>query len=393
MMSERAQGTDRGIVRTDEPIDVLEAVLEAARTHDRPDLVQRLQSARRDLGAVLLAGKDRADVARVAEQAARSLQVDLLTRRAELTDPARSARVAAELDRARARWRSAKDAAEDWPLVLGEGFAALNSDLEFGVRTRGRAVLTAAEEGIDQGDPGKHRKTLESWVQEHLTLEAGNVQGLLSAGVGRVTGQLASSLQLDRPPAAQLALTPPDQLVAGLSPWSVPVTSRGSWSSRLLTVGMPSYGGLMMALVLSRYLGLHLSNWMMAGIAVVLSLVMGGAALAGDRGRLLDRRRGEAKMAVRSRIDEFSMALAKQVRDTLRGQQSQLRSAVAADASARIRQAGEELDAAEDAAEALDRGGRELAEVEADLVRTAELCDRARGLLDVPAARRLFPVP
>jgi hypothetical protein len=286
-----------------------------------------------------------------------------------------------------------QEAAQQWPQVLGEGFAALNSDLEFEVRNRGRAALAAAEAAIEDGDPVRHGTALAGWLTERMAYEAAQVQELIEDGVRRAGEQVAS--RLGRPVRSEVPLPAPQQLVDGLPAWSMPKAAGGPVSARLLTVGMPCYGGLMMAFVVSRYLHVQLSWWVTAGLAVLLSVAMGGAALAGDRGRLLDRRRGEAKMAVRGRVDEFSMALGKQVRDALRTHQFQLRAIAAELESRRVREARRALDEAEDAAGAVDAAGADLAAVEAELVATAELGERARCLLGGAAPspeRRLHPV-
>src|SRR3954468_9981437 len=77
-------------------------------------------------------------------------------------------------------------------------------------------------------------------------------------------------------------------------------------------------------------------------------------------------------MAVRGRLDEFQMALGKQVRDALRSQQSALRAAATAAASARTYEVRAEMEAADRAAETADRGV-EVGDIETALLAAASL--------------------
>jgi hypothetical protein len=252
---------------------------------------------------------------------------------------------------AQARYRTAQQIAQDWPQKLGEGIAALTSDLEFELRSRVRGVLADAEVCIDRGDPVRHRDELERWLRDRLVFEATREQALLVTGVHRIGEQMAllAGTGERRSPAPPPS---PEELVGSLSPLPDAGTHGTPLTARVMTVAMPTYGGSMMALVVSRYVGLHLSMALVGGIAGLLAVLMGGSALAGDRSRMLDRRRGEAKMAVRSHVDDFSSAMTKQVRDTLRAWHAELRTATAAGVTARLQEARRELEAEERLADA-----------------------------------------
>jgi hypothetical protein len=366
--------------------DLVELALEGARANDRPDLIDRLAGVERDL----CAANDRAGAPspvsqRAAEQVLRavnSLETDLRSRHAMLSDPARTARLSAELEHARARAEKFAASAREWRNVLGDGFAAISSDVEFHVRTRFGAVIADAERGITGGDPVRGRDVLDSWLRQRLIEEATSTYRVLSTGAERVAGELASQLDLGRPHSIPtLPVVAPQQLVADLSDREPTASGEAPVPARLLTVLMPSYGGLMMALVISRVLGLQLPIWLIAALAIAGALTLGGAAFSGERRRQLDRRRSEAMNMVRATVDEFQLALLKQVRDASRTLQKDLRDATAATVEKTGTTLREELDALETAATSARRRATEVSNISDDLSVLADLRRRAQELL------------
>ncbi|MGY1640509.1 hypothetical protein ACI782_05170 [Geodermatophilus sp. SYSU D00703] len=376
--------------------ELLDLCSKGATVHDRQDLVERLTAARWALERAVPAAGAVRDAAAVVLSACDSLQVDLRALRAHLLDPGLVPRLQAELAHARARREAFESQVQTWPAVLGEGFAALSSDLEFEVRMSSRTVLAEAETTMLSRDPGRHGAELESWLRSRLVAEADRILGRLAddarAVVTRLSGQLGLAAQdLPAPPMPSGA-----RLVGDLRPHTPPVAGGQPLATRLLRVVMPGYGGIMMTFVLSRIAGLQFPGWVIAVAAVFTALLTGGAALLGDRRRQLERRRSEARATVRALLDDHQLVLGKQVRDALRVLQSDLRTTTSAVVGRHLRSLSERLDAAGSAAKRARRAADEIAGVEADLGSIATLRDRARALLDAPAgggsARRLVPV-
>jgi hypothetical protein len=393
MTSHRSEPLSAGRA-TAEVRELLDLCSKGATVHDRPDLVERLAGARWALESPVPARGAVRDAAAVVLRACDSLEVDLRAQRAQLRDPGRAPRLQAELADARARREAFESRAQTWSAVLGEGFAALGSDLEFEVRMSTRAVQAEADAAIVSGDPGRHGTQLQSWLRARLVYEADRILGRLHDDARAVATRLAGQLGLAAPDLPTPVL-PGARLVAELRPHTPPVGGGQSLAFRLLRVVMPGYGGIMMTFVLSRLLGLQLPVWVIAAVAVLGALATGGAALLGDRRRQLERRRSEARAMVRALLDDHQLVLGKQVRDTVRVLQSDLRTATSAVVSKHLRQLSERLDAAGAAAKGARRSADEIAGVEADLGSITTLRDRARALLDPPGetpARRLVPV-
>jgi hypothetical protein len=85
---------------------------------------------------------------------------------------------------------------------------------------------------------------------------------------------------------------------------------------------MSGYGGLMIALILPRVAGVELPAWVAVAGGLVAALLMGGAALSGERKRQLDSRRTRARSLVRHLTEGFLLVVGKHTRDALRGAQA-----------------------------------------------------------------------
>lgn len=379
---------------------ILETTIQGAQVNDRVELVERLSAARRLLDDPTLPGRSGQDrtslpgpaadgrvsvlhtVGQEVLRAVDTLEADLRARRAMLADPARAARLQAELQQARDRSERFQGRSREWSQVLLEGFAAVNSDVEFDLRTRVRTVVGDAEKAIDEGDPAKNWNEFDNWLRSRLAEEAAASFAVLRTGTRRIAAQVAALLQLSGPEAIHpLPVAPPEGLLADL-PRQDPSTGTSTPApTRMMAVLMPAYGGIMMTLVPARFLGLELPGWLIAVCALLGALGLGGAALSGERKRQLDRRRSQAKAVVRSYTEWFLSTVGKQARDTSRAVQQDLRrgcaartTTIAASFSAAVEQARRDADAAS----RVDEG---LADIADDLGSLEKLRREARSLV------------
>jgi hypothetical protein len=368
----------------DQALDLLGSALAGARANDRPDLLERLGATRRALTTARTDGARVGALRATATELCRaldSLASDLRYRREVLADPARAARLRAELARARQRAERVRGLSREWPQILGDGFAGLTSDSEFALRTRSRGVLTEAERAIGTHDPAKDAEQLTDQLRTRLVAEAEQTYTGVRDGVRSVADRLAEVLELPAPlPVPDLELQPASELVAGLSDPRPSGAGRTPIPARLLTVVMPSYGGIMMAVVGTRLLGFQVPGWALAVGAVVGALALGGAALSGERRRGLDRRRGDARTAVRGTVDEFQMALGKQVRDAARSANTRLRRDTTAAVARMEEAAAAQLASAKAAVDGLARLPADVADVDDDIATVRDLRRRADAL-------------
>ncbi|HEX4362486.1 MAG TPA: hypothetical protein VH141_33455 [Pseudonocardia sp.] len=381
--------------------ELIEQTLTGAKANARPDLIRRLDRARRALDAV--GGSDSGSVEEAtpetaeegtaerktravrlaAEEALRaldSLGVDLRSRRALLSDEDRVGGLTAELREAKAYADRCRQRSREWSHVLAHGFARLGSDVEFDVRTRIRGLAGELEIAAETGDPRRVRAELDTRLRGHLVAEAERTYAFLYAGVCRVAAEVATDLELPAPHRVPpLLVIPPGRLVAQLPDRYRPAPGRPPLA-RLLGVLLPGYTGMVITLVLSRALGLQLSGWLIAAFALVGAVALSGAKASVERGRQLDRRRAELTKALRGTGEEFQLALLKQVRDALRTLQHDLRRATTHTVTHREQAIAEELDVLRTAADAVRRAPAELAAITKDLRTLDELHTHAREL-------------
>jgi hypothetical protein len=380
--------------------ELVEHALRGAEANDRPDLTARLRAARATLagldpeapgvsgaGPVPYPEERAGEVVRgaveVTARALSSLEVDLRARRAMLADPARAARLRAELADAQDRYARCAAATRDWPDRLGDGFAALGSELDFHLRARTRTVRTEAEAAIEAGDPARDVEPFQVWLGQRLEAETETVYRLLHTGVGRLTERLRTGLQLTAVDRTRgVHVSSPARLVAELPRRSRTAHRQAPIPSRLLTVFMPSYGGVMMTLVVSHFLGLALPGWATAAGALLGAFALGGAALSGERHRQRQQRQGQAIGMVRDTLDDYQLALSQQLRTATRTLQQDLRRAVEDAVTAQRNALADQVDAMERAAATANRAGIALADVDTDLGTLATLAGQAHTLLN-----------
>ncbi|MGD9989806.1 hypothetical protein [Pseudonocardia sp.] len=365
---------------------IIELCIQGSEANDRDDLIRKLTTVRTALARHPGPATVR-DAASECIRALESLKIDLRTRRTTLADPGRAARLRAELDRARSHFEDFQTRSREWPQLLGEGFSAMSSDAEFALRTRARQVIAEAEESIDANDPKKNGDAFDKWLRHRLAIEADDVYSLLLERSRRVATQLGEQLDAPPPRIESIPVAAPDRLVGELQarPAAGGATPAGT---KLLGILMPTYGGVMMAIVLSRFLGLNMPGWVIAVCAVVGAAGLGGAALSGERKRQLDRRRGDAKSTMRGMIDEYQMAMSKQIRDATRLLQGDLRKAATTVVNTRASEFTDRLDAAREAADTARNASADLSDISDDLESVAELQARARRLIDTPPEGR-----
>ncbi|MFR9804763.1 hypothetical protein ACL02T_21125 [Pseudonocardia sp. RS010] len=367
--------------------ELLDETLAGAEANDRADLIRRLHRARETLRLSRNTDQEVAAVRAAGEETDRalaSLGTDLRYRRAALADPTRANRLRAELARTRTQSEHERALAREWPQLLADGFAALVSDAEFAVRTAARGVLAESDAALAATDPRKDRARLDAQLRERLVTEADRAHGQARDTVAELTARLDRHLELGTPlEVPVLPMTAPTTLVDGLAPPPV-ASDRGAMpvGARLSRIVMPSYGGIMMSLVLTRVFHVAMPLWVLITGAVTAALLLGGSAVAAERKRSLDRRRQEARAGTRAVVEEFQIVLVKQLRDASRTAQTTLRRAAGAAVTAREKATTTRLEGVRRSVDELRDANRAIRAVDDDLASVAELRGRARRLAD-----------
>jgi hypothetical protein len=324
----------------------------------------------------------------------------LETERVGLEDPERAREVAADLTAARDRAGELKERSARWQQTLADGVSDLVSDIDWDLRDRMRHVVRAAEEALDAADPGASWDTFAPWlteeigeavattfvwagertwwlaerVAEHFALSGDDVRGRLPG----VPGALALERGEGPEPESPVEQTMPGGMVVRaelpqVPGIEVPELERIGFANGIVVGMRGSYGGVLMVGMVTTLSGLALVNPFSVGAGVLL----GSKTIRDERKRALQRRRAEAKQAVRRHADEVLHLAGKRSRDLLRDVQRTLRDHFTAQAETLARSVAEAVTAAAAAQEiATNQRERRLRDVRAELGRIELLAER-----------------
>ena len=326
--ADRGHLANRGL--RGEPIAVSSVLRAAAlNTADRelndesglPTLLSELQTTVLDqasAGALARAAED-------GRRSIRQLRLPLDRELAGLRDPAAVATQQAELSAARERLTQLRGPAARWGQRLNDGFSDLSAAADYGFRGSMRSILRQTEERIDASDPAGIWEDLASRLQGNVAEAVGETFTTLVDGAGTLRQELADLIRDDAIAAARES--GPGVDVAEL--WSSkPVT--GSVVKSGVGMGFGALRGAQSGVLLLGMLG-NLFN-----LALIGPVLLGGAiAFAGksvvdERKRQLGQRRQEARVAVRTYVDDVQFEVGTRMRDMLRELQRELRDDVAA---------------------------------------------------------------
>jgi Dynamin family len=360
--------------------------LHAARTQDA-DLVD--ESGFRPLVEFLL----RRVVAQADDLARRSTSQDVLAiadqlstgMKAELAvqqDPERLDALVAELTRAKSRADELKQRSSRWQITLNDGVADLQSDIDYDLRDRLRAIGREAEQLLEDADPADTWDQFVDWFHQQVS-KAASANFVWAAErarwlAGQVADHFAEGADLVLP---ELRFDQSQSMAQKVDPLARPDMEDIKGGNKLITGMRGGYGGMLMFGMLGTLAGLPIFAGAPAGI------LLGIKTVRDEKKRLLQRRQAEAKMAVRRHIDEVTFQVGKDSRDMLRGAQRQLRdhfSALAEEVSTSLQSS---VLAAQNAVKTTssERETR-IRDLKAEIARVEGLAERARTLAREVAA-------
>jgi hypothetical protein len=316
------------------------------------------------------------DVVSVADQ----LETQFQSERVALEDPARAQALVRELEQAQTRAERLQTAAARWQITLADGIIDLNGDSDYDLRGRVREIIREADTAIETYNPGEIWEEFEPWLYRKVGEQSAESFTVLSKKADELADRVADHFReaigdipvpvdIDAPASTLEHLA----VEAGLD------VKKEGWGSKGMTAMRGGYGGVLMFGMLGSLAGLALVNPLTIGVG----LLMGRKTLRDEKDRQLTVIRQQAKQTVRRYLDEVQFAVSKDMRDTLRDLQRQLRDTFAGRAQELNRTASEAAVAAQQAEKAsgTEREQR-LAQVDAELGKIGQL--RARAHLLAP---------
>ena len=304
------------------------------------------------------------------------LEGSFAAERAALADPANAQRVVDELTAVKSHIERLTTAAAKWNQTLSDGIGDLTSDIDFDLKARIKEVTAEADAAIEEGDPA------DTWAEFGPWLQARTADALLAnyellreraTGLSERVGEHfreAAGTMLTRP-----TVHDPTPLAAGEVGEDLDLKKMRAVKQAMVAL-KSAYGGAMMFTLVGSMVGVILGP-----IGIGIGLVLGHRGLREEKKRQVQKRRTDAKNAVRRYCDKITFVASKDSRDTLRGVQRELRDHYTALAEELNRSNTRALTAATEAAKRTqtDRQQR-LKDVDAELARIKQLRQRAEAV-------------
>jgi GTPase SAR1 family protein len=296
-------------------------------------------------------------------------------RRDALVAPENAERLIAALQTTKERADALRERSSKWQLVLQDGFADINSDVEFDLRIRSRTVLQEAEAAIEAGDPAKNWAEFEEWLRQRLAGEALENYAMFVRRAKEVAAQVGEHFELAESQIVTARdVTAPVQKLREFSIDSAFVEKKAKGAG--LAALQKGFGGVMMFTVLPAMVGLAVP----IPFGLAAGALLGGFGFKEGRKQQVERRRNEAKQTVRRFVDEFNMQIGKDSRDAIRHVQRELRNAWSDRVSELQRSTADALAAAQSAAKGGEADATTRERIDADVKSMAMLRARVDDL-------------
>jgi hypothetical protein len=239
---------------------------------------------------------------------------------------------------------------------------------------RTRTVLAEAEQAIDEGDPAKNWPDFEKWLRSRLATETLDNYSRFAKAADELAMRVAEHFELAEAQIVQVRA--PVGMLDKLSIQTSALESPKKVTGKM-AIFQKSYSGFMMFTMLTQLAMLAIPS----PIGIAAGLLMGRSAFGDERRRATEKRRAAAKTAVRKFMDEFTLQVGKDSRDTIRRAQREMRDRYAERADELQRSAAEAVAAAQRAARTGEDVADELRRLENDLQMFATLRARSEQLL------------
>ncbi|GAA4687464.1 isoniazid-induced dynamin-like GTPase IniA [Pseudonocardia yuanmonensis] len=315
------------------------------------------------------------DVRAVAEQLSAQFTAEL----AALEDPGKAEALVEELTRAKARADDLRQRSARWQITLNDGVADLISDIEYDLRDRLRSVTREAEQLLDDADPADIWDQFAQWFHQQVS-QATSANYVWTAQRARWLAEQVSEHFAEGADAALPEIHIDGSRLGGtVQALEQPEGEKFGVGQKLFVGMRGGYGGLLMIGLATSFAGLALLN----PFSIAAGLLFGGKTVRDERKRLLERRRAEAKTAVRRHIDEVTFQVGKDSRDTLRRAQRQLRDHFTVLAEELSVSLATSVSAAQSAVNTdVSQRQKRIDDLKAEITRVEALAKRARALVD-----------
>lgn len=315
------------------------------------------------------------DVVAIAEQLAASMRSELEV----LQDPDQAEAKVEALRSAKDRASALKDRTARWQQTLNDGIADLNADIDYDLRDRMREIIRESELDLDAvGDPQPVWEQFSEDVYQRVAAATSANFLWTSERVQWLAGQVAGLFAEDGAEALPELHIGSSELLSTVQEMQLPTGEKFGVGQKAMSGLRGGYIGTLMFGMMSTFAGFALLN----PLSAVAGVLMGGKTVRDEKHRVIERRRSEAKAALRRYIDEVQFQVGTESREMLRKLQRELRDHFTAQAEELGRSLQESVRAAENAMRADENDRTQRAtDLRAELERITNLEKMGRELI------------
>jgi Dynamin family len=296
-------------------------------------------------------------------------------------DPSRSAEVQAAMSELKTKADGLRSQMAKWSQTLSDGIADLNADVDHDLRIRLRTLTAEVDRSIDSNDPGVCWDDMSAWLNNRVGQEMVTNCMLLRQRadlLAQVVGEHFNH------PLAELSARQPELGLEVVMPFgalqSATTDAMRTQLPSLKDKGASALRGFYSTTLMVGLLG-SVAGLALGPLGLVVGAVGGRKSLRTERDRQLELRRAGARQLCRKYLDEIAFAVGKELRDSLRLVQRQLRDHFAQRAEALSAGSTAALQAAQTASKlTIGEGQARLNDVEAELDRLRALLRQAQAL-------------
>jgi hypothetical protein len=283
----------------------------------------------------------------------------------------RAERLVADFTAAKEKADQLRSQAARWQVTLNDGVADLTADFEHALRARFRETSREAEDTIESEDPGEIWDEFETWLRRRISHDLAKTYIELTTRTQELSIRVAEHFDDGEVPLhVPLDATTAMARAGALDARAKVEADAVGVGTKALTAMRGSYGGLLMFGMVAQLAGMAMIN----PATAVIGAVMGRKAIKDEKNRQLTIRRQQAKATMRQFIDDATFAIGKDMRDSLRSLQRELRDHYQTRAEELNRSIASALGTAKDAMQASDQERmKRLRDVNAELDRIRQL--------------------
>lgn len=264
-----------------------------------------------------------ADIVGVLEQ----LSQPLAAAREALASPEGQAELQQRLEDAKRQAEGLRAASAKWQMVLSDGVADLQGEVDHDIRTRMRVIGQEAENALDESDPVKMWDEFAQWLETRVVYDVTENYVLFTDHAQALTHRVGEMFAEDASDLGEVSnvAAPTHLLDSVIDPELPKAALQGGGGAMALSLFRNTYSGMSMLGALGGQSMLHLFTSSLNPMTLGLGLVLGTRSVSDEHNRQLEARRNQAKAALRKYTDEASFVVGKDTRDAIRTLQRAIR--------------------------------------------------------------------